>query len=266
MFESANKFKKYALAQAVVTENEEQELARKIQESKCKDSLDKLFLSHLKLVIGIASRYTAAHSEKIDLYQEGCIGLMKAAQRYMPGVGVRFSTFASFHVKSEMREFAICNFSLVKVATSKKQRKVFFNSSKLLNTSKDKLGLEEKTRLAETYKIEVSDIDEMEIRMKGYGLVTTTTDQNDNVVDYDFPVYVDMTDSIQDHRDMEDLNVVLSSLNPREQDVIKSRWLTDNKVGLLELGIKHGISAERVRQVESNAIKKMQTMAMAMAA
>ncbi|MFS1429944.1 sigma factor-like helix-turn-helix DNA-binding protein, partial [Vibrio splendidus] len=158
------------------------------------------------------------------------------------------------------------NFSLVKVATSKKQRKVFFNSSKLLNTSKDKLGLEEKTRLAETYKIEVSDIDEMEIRMKGYGLVTTTTDQNDNVVDYDFPVYVDMTDSIQDHRDMEDLNVVLSSLNPREQDVIKSRWLTDNKVGLLELGIKHGISAERVRQVESNAIKKMQTMAMAMAA
>ena len=254
----------------VLSAEDEQALARRYRDGEDLDAAQELVHSHLRFVVHVARGYMGYGLPLGDLIQEGNIGLMKAVKRFDPSVGVRLVSFAVHWIRAEMHEYILKNWRIVKVATTKAQRKLFFN----LRRSKKRLGwmnAEEVSTIAQELNVPEREVLEMESRLSGrdIGFDAPVDDDNERippapsaylVSDEGDPAVAFERDDRQDHR-LEMLREGLSELDDRSRDIIQRRWLNpDSKDTLQELADDYGVSAERIRQVEANALKKMRAM------
>ena len=254
----------------VLTADDEVALARRFREAEDLDAAKQLVLSHLRFVVHVARGYNGYGLQMGDLIQEGNIGLMKAVKRFDPTVGVRLVSFAVHWIRAEMHEFILKNWRIVKVATTKAQRKLFFN----LRKSKTRLGwmnAEEVRAVAADLKVSEREVLEMESRLSGRDIGFDAPAEADDDHGPPAPVaYLVANDEdpsqAYERADSEDsqlelLREGLSRLDGRSRDIIKRRWLDpDSKITLQELADEYGVSAERIRQVEANALKKMRAL------
>jgi RNA polymerase sigma-32 factor len=257
----------------MLTVEQEQELATRLQKDGDIRAARQLVLSHLRFVIHVARGYSGYGLPQGDLIQEGNIGLMKAVKRFDPTVNVRLVSFAVHWIRAEIHEYILRNWRIVKLATTKSQRKLFFN----LRKNKKRLGWfshEEVQAVAKDLNVEPATVLEMEKRMSGQD--TSFDSFTDNSDDDDFSpapagYLQDMSAepaSQLEKADWEEhnntrLHSALESLDERSQDILKQRWLSDKKSTLHELADKYNVSAERIRQLENNAMKKMKASLMA---
>ena len=254
----------------VLTVEDEQRLAHRLREDNDIAAAQELILSHLRFVIHVARGYSGYGLQIGDLIQEGNIGLMKAVKRFDPTVGVRLVSFAVHWIRAEMHEFIIKNWRIVKVATTKAQRKLFFN----LRKSKKRLGwlnAAEVSAVAKDLNVSEREVLEMESRLSGRDIGFDAPDDADDdhappapvsylvARDDDPAVAYESADSESDQLQL--LREGMAQLDARSRDIIKRRWLdADSKVTLQELADEYGVSAERIRQVEANALKKMKAL------
>ena len=248
----------------VLTAAEEQKLAKQYHENEDLDAVRQLILSNLRFVIHVARGYSGYGLPQADLIQEGNVGLMKAVKRFDPSVGVRLVTFAVHWIKAEIHEYVLKNWRIVKVATTKAQRKLFFN----LRKSKKRLGWfnqEEVNAVAKDLGVEPAEVMRMEGRLNAKDMTfDAPTDDEDS---YSPSMFLE-SDSVDPAKQAESdnwqaiqldkLRTALSGLDERSQDILQQRWLTEDKSTLHELAEKYSVSAERIRQLENNAIKKLQ--------
>jgi RNA polymerase sigma-32 factor len=250
---------------AVLSEAEEKALAEQYVYEENLNSAQQLVLSNLRFVVHIARGYRGYGLQLADLIQEGNIGLMKAVKRFDPEKGVRLVAFAVHWIRAEIHEYVIRNWRLVKVATTKAQRKLFFN----LRKHKKNLGWlshEESALIAEDLGVTQTDVREMESRLYGHD-ISIDGDPDDDENAWRSPAaYLESPQAtpaqIVEAEQIEDINTqklsaALSGLDERARDIVQSRWLSEEKSTLHELADKYGISAERIRQLEGNAIKKL---------
>ena len=254
----------------MLTAEQEKEFAEKLYHEGDLTAARKLVMSHLRFVVHIAKGYSGYGLPQADLVQEGNLGLMKAVKRFNPEVGVRLVSFAVHWIKAEIHEFVLRNWRIVKVATTKAQRKLFFN----LRKNKKRLGwfsAEEVQTVAENLGVKEKDVVEMESRMSGIDLgFDLSDDDNDDAPQSSFSPVQYLEDKSADvavqieneqhsaHASHQLLSAI-KTLDERSQDIIAARWLDDNKkMTLQELAEKYSVSAERVRQLEKNAMKKIQ--------
>lgn len=249
----------------ILSAEEEHDLASRFHNQEDLEAARKLVLSHLRLVVSIARGYLGYGLPHADLIQEGNVGLMKAVKRYDPERGVRLVSFAVHWIKAEIHEYILKNWRLVKVATTKAQRKLFFNLRSMKQRS-GSLGEDEVREMAETLNVSQSDVREMEVRMYGQdmALESTSGDDDDSFapIAYLAAPGSDPTDHIErserDYLASHGLQKALGSLDPRSRHIVESRWLNEeNPATLHELAAEYGISAERVRQIEVKALQKM---------
>jgi RNA polymerase sigma-32 factor len=253
----------------VLTLAEEQALATSFRNENDLDAAKKLVMSHLRFVVHVARSYNGYGLQVGDLIQEGNIGLMKAVKRFDPTVGVRLVSFAVHWIRAEMHEFILRNWRIVKVATTKAQRKLFFN----LRKNKKRLGWmnsQEVQAIAKDLGVTVADVLEMESRLSGHDMAFDApqdADEDDKpapvayLVDHGADPYQTLEAENQEDSDLGSLKRGLSKLDARSRDIIQRRWLGDGeKSTLQELADEYGVSAERIRQVEVNAMKKMRTL------
>lgn len=252
----------------MLTAEEERALAERLHYDGDLEAAKELILSHLRFVAHIARNYSGYGLPQADLIQEGNIGLMKAVRRFNPEVGVRLVSFAVHWIKAEIHEYVLRNWRIVKVATTKAQRKLFFN----LRKNKQRLGWfshDEVEHVARELGVTSKDVLEMESRMAAQDMTfdPTPDDEPRDGAAMAPMLYLqdkssDFAESIEEDnwdRDATDkLSYALEGLDERSQDIIRARWLDDdNKSTLQELADKYGVSAERVRQLEKNAMKKL---------
>jgi len=253
----------------VLTLDEEQALARRYNGENDLDAAKRLVLSHLRFVVHVARGYNGYGLQLSDLIQEGNIGLMKAVKRFDPEMGVRLVSFAVHWIRAEMHEFILRNWRIVKIATTKAQRKLFFN----LRKSKKRLGWmnsKEVQAVAKDLGVPVADVLEMESRLSGHDMAfDAPSDADDDakpspvayLVDNGADPYNTLETDDQEESDLDALKRGLAKLDTRSRDIIQRRWLRDeNKSTLQELADEYGVSAERIRQIEVNAMKKMRTL------
>ncbi|MFT4923972.1 MAG: RNA polymerase sigma-32 factor [Phenylobacterium sp.] len=249
---------------------EEKEYAEALYHDGDLSAASKLIMSHLRFVAHIAKGYSGYGLPQADLIQEGNLGLMKAVKRFNPEVGVRLVSFAVHWIKAEIHEFVLRNWRIVKVATTKSQRKLFFN----LRKAKKRLGwfsAEEVKLVADNLGVKEKDVVEMESRMSGIDLgFDLSDDDDDSATQSSFSPVQYLEDKTGDVAELiekeqhssfasKQLFKALKTLDERSQDIIAARWLDDNsKTTLQELATKYSVSAERVRQLEKNAMKKLQ--------
>ncbi|HEY4038135.1 MAG TPA: RNA polymerase sigma factor RpoH [Burkholderiaceae bacterium] len=254
----------------LLSAEEEIALARGYREQGDLNSAGRLVLSHLRLVVAVARNYMGYGLPHADLIQEGNIGLMKAVKRFDPSRGVRLVSFALHWIKAEMHEYILRNWRLVKVATTKAQRKLFFN----LRSLKQRAGTmsrEEIEGVARELDVKPEEVAEMEMRMSGGDVALEA--RSDEAAEEFTPIHY-LTDSDDepsavierqryDRMQTEGIQSALASLDPRSRRVIQARWLdedSDGSVGtatLHELAREFGVSAERIRQIEAKALRKM---------
>ena len=251
----------------VLTVEDEQDLARRFRDEEDLDAAKALVVSHLRFVVHVARGYQGYGLGMGDLIQEGNIGLMKAVKRFDPDQGVRLVSFAVHWVRAEMHEFILRNWRIVKVATTKAQRKLFFN----LRKSKKRLGWmndAEVTAVAKDLNVSKREVLEMESRLSGRDIGFDAPDDNDDAppspVAYlrdgsDDPAMAYERESHEDDQ-LELLRDGLSELDQRSRDILKRRFLGEPKATLQELADEYGVSAERIRQIEANALKKMRAL------
>ena len=254
----------------VLSVEDEQRLAHRLREHNDIAAAQELILSHLRFVIHVARGYSGYGLQLGDLVQEGNIGLMKAVKRFDPTVGVRLVSFAVHWIRAEMHEYIIKNWRIVKVATTKAQRKLFFN----LRKSKTRLGwlnAEEVRAVAKDLNVSEHDVLEMESRLSGRDIGFDAPDDADDdhappaPANYLVANEIDPAMAYESANDednqLELLREGMAKLDTRSRDIIKRRWLDDeNKVTLQELADEYGVSAERIRQIEANAMKKMKAL------
>ena len=254
----------------VLSVEDEQRLAHRLREDNDIAAAQELILSHLRFVVHVARGYSGYGLPLGDLVQEGNIGLMKAVKRFDPAVGVRLVSFAVHWIRAEMHEFIIKNWRIVKVATTKAQRKLFFN----LRKSKTRLGwlnAAEVSAVAKDLNVSEREVLEMESRLSGRDIGFDAPDDADDdhappaPANYLVAHDVDPADAYESANDednqLELLREGMAKLDERSRDIIKRRWLdADSKVTLQELADEYGVSAERIRQVEANALKKMKAL------
>ena len=254
----------------VLTVEEEQELARRFRDGEDLDAARELVHSHLRFVVHVARGYNGYGLQQGDLIQEGNIGLMKAVKRFDPEQGVRLVSFAMHWIRAEMHEFILKNWRIVKVATTKAQRKLFFN----LRKSKTRLGWmndAEVTAVAADLNVSKREVLEMESRLSGRDIgFDAPSDEDDDhappspgaylmTQDEDPSQAYERADS--EGNKLELLREGMAGLDKRSRDIVMRRWLDDdNKVTLQELADEYGVSAERIRQIEANALKKMKAL------
>src|ERR1700691_131822 len=249
----------------VLAKEDEVALAIKFRNEADLEAARQLVLSHLRFVVHIARGYLGYGLPMGDLVQEGHVGLMKAVKRFDPGVGVRLVSFAVHWIRAEIHEYVLRNWRLVKVATTKSQRKLFFN---LRRMKKNLAWLsEEETRaVARDLGVDVSDVREMEQRLSARDMSFDPTPESDEEETYSPAMYLPASNAdpaveVEQEEWEEDsadrLSIALEKLDERSRNILKRRWMTDDKATLHELADEYGISAERVRQVESNAISKL---------
>ena len=250
----------------ILSSEEEKKLAEDLYYRNDLDAARKLVLAHLRFVVHIAKTYSGYGLSEADLIQEGNIGLMKAVRRFNPEVGVRLISFAVHWIKAEIHEYVLRNWKIVKIATTKAQRKLFFN----LRSKKKDLGWlteEEVKSISEDLGVKPSDVKEMEKRLSGLDMSFDPLEGDANEkANYAPANYLaDSTSNPSEIIEKEDdsslntaqLYEALKQLDDRSRDIIYDRWLSAEKLTLHELAEKYGISAERVRQIEQNAMKKV---------
>ena len=250
----------------ILSLDEEQVLARRLRDESDIESARRLVMSHLRFVVKIARGYSGYGLPQADLIQEGNVGLMKAVKRFDPDVGVRLVSFAVHWIRAEMHEFILKNWRIVKVATTKAQRKLFFN----LRSSKKRLGWlnqSEVDAVAKDLGVKPSEVMEMEKRMSNYDAsFDGMNDDDDNESVYAPAYYLEnksagpeeLIETAQlDDESQESLLHALAQLDDRSKDIIAKRWLAEDKATLHELAAIHDVSAERIRQIENNAMKKL---------
>lgn len=250
----------------LLTADEEKELAERLYYHDDIDAARRLVLSHLRFVVHIAKSYSGYGLNQGDLIQEGNVGLMKAVRRFNPEVGVRLVSFAVHWIKAEMHEFILRNWRIVKVATTKAQRKLFFN----LRSSKKRLGwLNEKEAqaIADDLGVKLKTVYEMEGRLTSHDATFDAPTEDDDDGPALSPIhYLELNGADpaalaeQENYDADasdQLFAALEELDERSRDIIQKRWLSDTKATLHELADVYGVSAERIRQLEKNAMKKV---------
>jgi RNA polymerase sigma-32 factor len=251
---------------AVLTPEQERELANQYYYEENVDAARQLVMAHLRFVVHMAKSYSGYGLSLADLIQEGNVGLMKAVKRFNPEVGVRLVSFAVHWIKAEMHEFILRNWRIVKVATTKSQRKLFFN----LRSSKKRLGWlsnEEAQAVANDLGVDASVVQQMEGRMSGYDTSFDAEVDADDDNAYKAPAYYlqDQNSELETNIENEQweemtnrsLHSAMEILDERSRDILQSRWLTDDKSTLHDLADRYGISAERIRQLEKNAMNKI---------
>ena len=256
----------YAHSIPILSAEQEHEYATRLQESGDISAAQQLILPHLRFVIKIANNYAGYGLAVADLIQEGNIGLMKAVKRFDPSVGVRLVSFAVHWIKAEIHEFILKNWRIVKVATTKAQRKLFFK----LRSQKKRLGWfkhEEVLDVAETLGVTPENVLEMESRLNNHDMAFDLGSDDDEDIAYQAPALTLASDSpspellleqsdSQQHN-LDTLNHALMELDDRSRQIVAKRWLGDSKSTLHELADEFGVSAERIRQIENNAFKKI---------
>ncbi|MDH5513710.1 MAG: RNA polymerase sigma factor RpoH [Gammaproteobacteria bacterium] len=256
-----------ALAVPMLTAEEEYDLATRLREDNDLEAARRLVMSHLRFVVRVARGYSGYGLALADLVQEGNIGLMKAVKRFDPTVGVRLVSFAVHWIRAEMHEYILRNWRIVKVATTKAQRKLFFN----LRSQKQRLGWlnqEEVNAVAADLGVKPETVVEMESRLSGQdiGFDLTAADDDEDTRQYAPAAYLadNSTDPavVLEASDWSDVNTgnlseALESLDERSRTILEERWLSDGKTTLHDLADRYGVSAERIRQLEKNAINKL---------
>ncbi|MEN8215436.1 MAG: RNA polymerase sigma factor RpoH [Pseudomonadota bacterium] len=250
----------------MLTPEQERKLAERLRDDNELEAARKLVMSHLRFVMHIAHSYRGYGLPQSDLIQEGNIGLMKAVKRFDPTVGVRLVSFAVHWIRAEIHEYILRNWRIVKVATTKSQRKLFFN----LRSAKKRLGWmtqAEVENVAKDLGVSTKDVREMETRLGTHDIPFEAPSDADDETEilspagylednrYD-PAIVVERQNWKDHGQGQ-LYKALQKLDARSQDILKKRWLGEEKVTLQTLADHYKVSAERIRQIESNAMKKL---------
>jgi len=252
----------------VLSAEEERSLALRLQSDGDLDAARELVMSHLRFVVRVARGYSGYGLALNDLIQEGNIGLMKAVKRFDPDAGVRLVSYAVHWVRAEIHEFVLRNWRIVKVATTKAQRKLFFN----LRGKKKRLGWlnqEEVNGVAEDLGVKPEVVMEMESRLSGQDIGFDLSAADDDEDSHHFAPAAYLTDESNDpaltveqtdwNNDASSkLSTAMEQLDDRSRTILQERWLTDKKSTLHELAARYDISAERIRQLEKNAIGKLQ--------
>jgi len=253
---------------AILSVEEEKALAERLYFEDDVDSARQLVMAHLRFVVHIARSYNGYGLPLADIIQEGNVGLMKAVKRFNPERGVRLISFAVHWIKAEIHEFVLRNWRIVKVATTKAQRKLFFN----LRGAKKRLAWltnDEAKAIAEDLGVEVKHVREMEKRLSARDAGFDASSDDDDESSYQAPaLYLEDREAdpalLVEDADWESdsqarLATALGELDERSQDIIRQRWLSDAKSTLHELADVYGVSAERIRQLEQNAMKKVRS-------
>lgn len=250
----------------VLTPDEEKELADRLHYEGDLEAARLLVMSHMRFVVHIARSYSGYGLNQADLIQEGNVGLMKAVKRFNPEVGVRLVSFAVHWIKAEIHEYILRNWRIVKVATTKSQRKLFFN----LRSQKKTLGwlsVAEANAIADDLGVETKTVFEMEGRLNAYDAAFDAGADEDDETAYKSPAYyledhsadpalqVESDNYEQDANDR--LALALDQLDDRSREILQQRWLNDSKATLHDLAAVYDVSAERIRQLEKNAMKKL---------
>ncbi|PPC75807.1 RNA polymerase sigma factor RpoH [Pokkaliibacter plantistimulans] len=252
----------------MLTADEEKQLAEKLFYENDLASAQRMVLAHLRFVVHIAKSYSGYGLNQADLIQEGNIGLMKAVRRFDPSVGVRLVSFAVHWIKAEMHEFILRNWRIVKVATTKAQRKMFFN----LRSAKKKLAWftnDEVHSVADSLGVDPQVVREMEGRLTAQDMAFDAGNDDDDDKAYQAPAYFledkradparQLEESNWEEHANEGLDRALEMLDERSRDILYKRWLSEDKSTLHELAAEYGVSAERIRQLEKSAMKKLRT-------
>ncbi|MGC1389218.1 MAG: RNA polymerase sigma factor RpoH [Steroidobacteraceae bacterium] len=257
----------------VLSKEDEVALATRFRTEADLDAARQLVLSHLRFVVHIARGYLGYGLPMGDLVQEGNVGLMKAVKRFDPTVGVRLVSFAVHWIRAEIHEYVLRNWRLVKVATTKSQRKLFFNLRRM-KKNLTWLSEEETQAVARDLGVDVSDVREMEQRLSARDMSFDPTPESDEEETYSPAMYlpashadpaIEVEREEWDEDSSDRLSIALEKLDERSRNILKRRWMTDDKATLHELADEYGISAERVRQVETNAISKLKGLMVAAA-
>lgn len=256
--QSANSF-------PILSQDEESNLARNLRDNGDITAAQRLILSHLRFVIAVARGYKGYGLPQADLIQEGNVGLMKAVKRFDPERGVRLVSFAVHWIKAEIHEFIMRNWRLVKIATTKQQRKLFFNL-RSMKRGLDTMNPQEVNAVAQELGVKTEEVVEMEKRFNGADISLEPLSDDDDetyspiayLTDGDEPSQTLETEQINRLRD-ESLKQSLASLDERSRHIIEARWLRekDTAATLHDLANELGVSAERIRQIEAKAMQKM---------
>ena len=250
----------------VLTKEEEQQLAIDYRQNNNLDAARQLILHNLRFVVQVARGYTGYGLPLGDLIQEGNVGLMKAVKRFDPEVNVRLVSFAVHWIRAEIHEFVLRNWRIVKIATTKAQRKLFFN----LRSSKKRLGWlnqEEVEAVARDLGVKPAEVMEMESRLSGkdMGFDAPVSDEDDNQYvapsawlsyEQEDPAQALEANDLHSHQS-DQLEVALETLDDRSRDILQKRWLNEDKATLQVLADHYQVSAERIRQLEKNAMEKL---------
>ena len=250
----------------MLSQAEELALANRLHTQNDLEAAKRLVLPHLRYVVSIAKSYKGYGLALNDLIQEGNIGLMKAVKRFDPTMGVRLVTFAAHWIKAEIHEFVLRNWRMVKVATTKAQRKLFFN----LRSMKKRLAWfseKEIQDVAKDLKVKPETVREMEIRLNGSDMAFDAHEDDDDdkaafapanyLEDHRFNPATQLENSDWSEQSGSSMHEALSQLDERSQEIIHARWLDENKSTLQELADKYQVSAERIRQLEKMAMQKL---------
>ena len=257
----------------LLTETEESDLAHSFRENEDLEAARKLVLSHLRLVVAIARGYLGYGLPHADLIQEGNVGLMKAVKRFDPDRGVRLVSFAIHWIKAEIHEYIVKNWRLVKIATTKAQRKLFFNLRSMKSSSSTLQG-EEVLAVAQQLGVKPEEVREMETRLSGQEMALEGGSDDDEErfapIAYLADPHAEPSDVLARRQAArlqdEGLHHALATLDERSATIVRRRWLTEGDAATLhELAAEYGVSAERIRQIEAKAMQKMRTQLAALA-
>jgi RNA polymerase sigma-32 factor len=266
--ESFDLYQRQVQAIPILTEEEELELAQKLKRDNDLEAARKLIVSHLRLVIKIARSFSGYGLNQADLVQEGNIGLMKAVKRFDPDRGVRLVSFAVLWIKAEIQEFVVKNWRLVKTATTKAQRKLFFNLRSMRKTL-NPLKQAEIKEISNKLNVKEADVMEMEYRLNGHDLPIDYSDSDEEdsfrpisyLEDEGADPFKIISSDESENNQLTHLSSSISRLDERSQYILKARWLDpENTKTLHELAAELNVSAERVRQIEQNALQKLKQL------
>jgi RNA polymerase sigma-32 factor len=253
---------------SILSQEEETQLAEDLYYNGNLDAARQLVMAHLRFVVHIARSYNGYGLPLGDLVQEGNVGLMKAVKRFNPEKGVRLVSFAVHWIKAEIHEFILRNWRIVKIATTKAQRKLFFN----LRGAKKRLAWlsnDEAEAVARDLNVDVQHVREMEGRLASYDAAFDAGDDDDDegyvapahyLEDKRYDPAMQLEASNWEETSVNGLELALEKLDDRSRTILQRRWLTDDKATLHDLAAEYGISAERIRQLEKNAMNKIKTM------
>ena len=252
----------------VLSREDERELAERFRGQGDLQAARELVLSHLRFVVHIARGYSGYGLPMGDLIQEGNVGLMKAVKRFDPGLNVRLVSFAVHWIRAEIHEYVLRNWRLVKIATTKAQRKLFFNLRRL-KKNLSWLSAEETLAVAHDLGVSPGEVTEMEKRLAARDLSFDPAPEADDDEIYSPAAYLpapdaDPAEQVEDAESADDsserLRGALGRLDSRSRDIVQRRWMSETKATLHELADKYGVSAERIRQIESSALGKLRGM------